>query len=469
MVAVMTVVDDEPPGAELRRLRPVLETALDAVVVMDAGGWVIDWNWRAEQTFGWTREQAVGRLMAELIVPDGLREAHRQGLARYVATREARVLGERLEVSALTRDGREIPVELSINRWADGDQILFVGFLRDVSASRRAAEDLRQSQARLLATQQHASVGIAEVDGTGRYLRVNPALCSITGYSEADLLSGMTFLDVTHPGDREAELDRYRRHVAGELDNYASENRYVRKDQRIITVSVSAAAVRDHAGQFLYGVRVVQDVTERRMAEARQRLLMDELNHRVKNILALVIAIATQTGRTATSTAEFNRDFAERLKSLAKSHELLIRERWEGAALSDVVVGALRAYGARLTVEGPPVRLSPRAAVSLSLILHELGTNAAKYGAWSAPGGTVGLSWTPAGEAHLELTWTERGGPAPSPGPAGFGSRLVTRLARDDFDGTAAFRFAPEGVEILLSLRSFAPEASAAPPEDGPA
>ena len=447
------------PRVDLERLRPLLETALDAVVVMDRDGWVVDWNRRAEATFGWTREEAIGRLMADLIVPPDLRQAHREGLRRHVESGEERILGQRLELTGMTREGREIPVELSISRWDAEDQSVFVGFLRDLSAVREAAEALRQSQARLFATQQHASVGIAEVDAEGRYQRVNPAISALTGYTEEELLGGMGFADVTHPEDRDGEMARYRRQVAGEVDTYAAVNRYLRKDLRVIWVNVSASAVRDADGRFLYGIRVVQDVTERRLAEARQRLLMAELNHRVKNILAMVMSIAAQTGRTAGNIEDFNRGFADRLKAMSKSHELLIRERWEGAGLHDVIVAVLSHQMDRLRLEGRPVRLNPRAALSLSLILHELGTNAAKYGAWSEPGGMVDLAWRLEGpDDRLFLRWIESGGPRPDAGDPGFGSRLIHRLARDDFEGEARFAWDPEGVRVELELPVYAPD-----------
>jgi two-component sensor histidine kinase len=194
--------------------------------------------------------------------------------------------------------------------------------------------------------------------------------------------------------------------------------------------------------------------------ETLQNLLVEELNHRVKNTLAILQAIAVQTFRTA---SKVERDkFEGRLGALAEAHNLLSREKWQGSELSDVVSRVLQPYSMtnidRIKVFGPKVPLSPRRAVVLSMILHEIATNAAKYGALSNDTGTVKLDWELLHEGttpKLRLLWTETGGPiVTAPVQRGFGSRLIERSARDQLGGEATVDFLPRGVvyTVIVSL-----------------
>jgi PAS domain S-box-containing protein len=442
---------------DLHVLRPVLDTALDSVVVMHVDGTVADWNANAEQVFGWTRAEALGRLLSELIIPEELKAAHANGLARFLATGKARVLGRMIEVIGLTRDGRRIPVELSITRSELVGGVVFLGFIRDISERRRAEEALRHAEARLRATYEHALVGIAESDKEGRFLGVNPAVIGITGYSR-DQLATMTFLDLTLPEDRDADAAAYARQVAGELDTYTMEKRYRRPDGRMIWVSITASVVRDREGGFMYGIRVIQDITDRKLAQERQRTLLEELNHRVKNTLATVQSLADQTARHSEDIAGFNTAFQSRLQAMSKTHELLTREHWTGAALREILENELRPYTVagpdRAALSGPSVRLKAAAAVSLALVVHELATNAAKYGALSGAGAIV-IAWREEDGGTVVLDWTERGGPevAGAPRRRGFGSKLIERVVAGDLGGRAAFDYRPEGLSARLTFR----------------
>ena len=186
--------------------------------------------------------------------------------------------------------------------------------------------------------------------------------------------------------------------------------------------------------------------------EALHNLLIDELNHRVKNTLAILQAIAVQTFRSA-SKAEREK-FEGRLGALAEAHNLLSQEKWQGSELKDVINRVLQPYlinsPARMRMFGPSVPLSPRLAVVLSMIVHEIATNAAKYGALSNDTGTVALNWEVVEEdakPKLRLIWTEAGGPlVVAPVQRGFGSRLIERSARDQLGGEATVDFLPRGV-----------------------
>jgi two-component sensor histidine kinase len=186
-------------------------------------------------------------------------------------------------------------------------------------------------------------------------------------------------------------------------------------------------------------------------------LLIEELNHRVKNTLAILQSIATQTFRSA-SRAERDK-FEGRLGALAEAHNLLSREKWQGSELQDVIRRVLEPYllnnPERVRMFGPRVPLSPRLAVVLSMIVHEIATNAAKYGALSSESGTVALDWEIVEDGtgrQLRLIWTEAGGPpVVEPVQRGFGSRLIERSARDQLGGEATVDFLPRGVVYTVT------------------
>ena len=186
-------------------------------------------------------------------------------------------------------------------------------------------------------------------------------------------------------------------------------------------------------------------------------LLIEELNHRVKNTLAILQAIAVQTFQSA-SKAEREK-FEGRLGALAEAHNLLSKEKWRGSDLQDVIGRVLQPYllnnPERVRMSGPPVPLSPRLAVVLSMIVHEMATNAAKYGALSNDTGTVRLDWeilTETAQPKLRLIWAEAGGPhVAAPVKRGFGSRLIERSARDQLGGEATVDFLPRGVVYTIT------------------
>ena len=201
----------------------------------------------------------------------------------------------------------------------------------------------------------------------------------------------------------------------------------------------------------------VRMATQIARGEMLHNLLIEELNHRVKNTLAVLQSIATQTFRSA-SRAEREK-FEGRLGALAEAHNLLSQEKWQGAELREVIARVLQPYllntPERMRMFGPQVPLSPRLAVVLSMIVHEIATNAAKYGALSNDTGTVAVDWEILEESDgrkLRLIWTEAGGPpVTAPVQRGFGSRLIERSARDQLGGEATVDFLPRGVVYTVS------------------
>ena len=193
-----------------------------------------------------------------------------------------------------------------------------------------------------------------------------------------------------------------------------------------------------------------RDDDARRAAE-RQQLMINELNHRVKNTLVVVQSLARHSLREGDQNglAQFN----DRVYALASAHDLLTRRNWEGADLGELLAEALKPYASQVRLDGPPLPLAPNAALALAMIFHELATNASKYGALSIETGQVAISWSLGGHTLLTVEWRERGGPLVRPPErGGFGSRLIAASLKGDLAGSATFDYAPEGLTCVMSI-----------------
>lgn len=221
-----------------------------------------------------------------------------------------------------------------------------------------------------------------------------------------------------------------------------------------------ALPVHDQHGEVVRWFGTNTDITDIREAAESQRLLLDELNHRVKNTLASVQSIAQMTMRGTASIDEFAEKFSARLLALSRSHNLLARETWQGATLADIVHDTLEDYSerpGRVTVEGPEIRLGPTISVTLGMAFHELASNAAKYGALANDGGHIEVRWSVNWHAEpspaVELTWTETGGPAVSPVEwRGFGTRLLEKGLAREVGGEVTLSFDPAGLICRMRL-----------------
>ena len=195
---------------------------------------------------------------------------------------------------------------------------------------------------------------------------------------------------------------------------------------------------------------------EARHAAERQQLMINELNHRVKNTLVVVQSLARHSLRPEGGQASADNgltQFNDRIFALAGAHDLLTRRNWEGADLGELLSEALQPYATQVTLEGPPLPLSPNAAVALAMIFHELATNASKYGALSVETGRIAVSWSLGARTLLTIEWRERGGPPTKPPQrGGFGSRLIAASLRGDLAGSANFDYAPDGLTCVLTI-----------------
>jgi PAS domain S-box-containing protein len=465
----------------LRASDEVLDLLPVAVCICDAVGRIVQYNRRAVASWGRVPgpDQTFDQFYGNVTFLDaGGRQLPRSRVAEVVATgkpvRDEEIMVER-------PDGERSAILLNIDPLvgADGKPTGAISCFQDVTERKRMVEeldrsrqDLRLQEQRWRATYNHAAIGICEVDAEGRFIRVNDAITTMTGWTREDLMGRRLFQN-THPGDKDADEAFFLRQVAGEIDYYSVERRFIRKDGRTIWCVVRASSVRDAQGKFLYCVRVVHDITERKQAEERQKLLIDELNHRVKNTLATVQSLATQTAHGTDSPEAFCEAFEGRLIALSHVHDQLTHRHWGSAELRDIVIGATAPYAgdtlSRVTTEGDGITIRPRAALTLALVLHELTTNAAKYGALSVPEGRVAVRWQIAGEPSkpvLNLEWCEHGGPPVAPPTRqGFGSRFIEGSVFTELRGAARLAFDPAGVCCTMAI----PLASAAAAIDGAA
>lgn len=356
--------------------------------------------------------------------------------------REVRVADEGMSFLMRIRPYR------TVERVIDGVVITFV----DITDRRQAEEVLREHTA-MVDQAQDALVGVA-LDGTIRSW--NLAAERIYGFAAAEAVGKpIALLDITDRHDEQiALLDQARAgKVAGPVQTVRQ-----RKDGSEIEVSLTVMPIRDERGGVVSIAASSRDISERRRTEAQQRLMQHELNHRIKNALTTVQSIAIHTLRSATTLDAFHEAFIARLIALATTHDLLTNAAWQGAALRDLIEAELAPYldgEARWHANGTDVKLGPNAALALGMAIHELATNAAKYGALSAPEGRVDVTWEyEAGKARkLRLSWVESGGPTvEQPKKSGFGSRLITEGLALELDGEVQLEFDPAGVRCTINV-----------------
>jgi len=404
-------------------------------------------------TLTWTQ-------MLENIHPDD-RAPSRAAVFRALETRGAYEVDYRITRPS---DGAQRWIRIRARVVTDHrDQpIGMLGVLMDITDAKtedaRIAADrarLAESEARFRAMADSAPSPIWVTDAKGSLEFANRAFLEMAQASMVEV-SGDAWGKLLHPEDRarvaqarqDAKADNFRPNSWEARFRIGDAWRWMRTASR---------ARFDEAGTFQGYVGLAMDVTEARQAEDRQRLLINELNHRVKNTLATIQSLARQTLREGVPMAEARERLTERLLALSAAHNVLTRENWESADVADIAREAVRPYedrpDERIALEGPRVRLAPNVALAISMALHELATNAQKYGALSAPTGKVRLTWVlnPTGEA-VDLEWRETGGPPVAPPQAkGFGSRLLSGLA-GELGAPAAIDYARSG--LICRLRA---------------
>ena len=350
-------------------------------------------------------------------------------------------------------------VVISPLRGPDGAPVQLVSIGRDITEYKLVAEQLASSETALRLATEAAEVGTWDLDLTTDVLVWSDRTKAIFGISPDVPCSMNDFYAGLHAEDLRATSEAF----ASALDplrraTYDVEYRTVGKEDGIIRwVAAKGRGIFNAQGRCIRAVGTAIDISARKEAEERQRLLTLELNHRMKNTLAMVQAIGNQTMRTSNTMAEARAAFNERLHALGRAQDILTRTSWSRAGMREVIRGALDAHGGttgRFTFEGPELRLTAKCGLALALALHELATNAAKYGALSNDTGGVRVSWGVASagtEQQFRLEWLEHGGPpVMQPSREGFGSRMIERSLAGYFSGSAKLVYQPAGVIFSL-------------------
>ncbi len=422
------------------RLRALFSQSAAGIGQTDLSGRMVFVNRRFTEMLGYEGDELVGIRFQDITHPDDLPEAERrfEQLISEGASFD-------MEKRCVCKNGDLVWTAISVSALKDEQgAVRQVGFIAiDISASKTAQESERQL-ASIVASSNDA---ILSIDMDMKITNWNAAAEKLYGYSREEAIGQSVLMLV--PEDRRNEESEILSKIRAGETIHRYETQRLRKGGRPVDVQLSVSPIYDSSGRAIGASKMSQDIKARKEAERLQRVLIGELNHRVKNVFATVMAISKQTldrdGDGRDSVASFN----ARLMSMAHAHDLLTHNDWQRADLADLVEQVLNPYPReKFEVEGCPVLLPQKAVVSFSLAIHELATNAAKYGALSVPQGRVSISWRYSeGSGRLQFKWVERDGPAVElPTRKGFGSRLIERLLAAEISGQSSISYDPKGV-----------------------
>ena len=413
------------------RLAAIVESSEEAIIAKTLRGVITSWNKGAERLFGYSAEEMIGESIWKLIPEDG--EHDEISILNTVRTGEPVASHESVR---LHRSGRRIHVAVSVSPILN-PQGMVIGastVARDVTERKRQTELLRENEARLRLALKSARAGAWDFDLKRRELHWSPEMFALYGLDPAN---GQPSREMLAQRISPAHRKRARREFARAMlqgGSFTLEFPIMRPDGTEIWTALAGDVIKDAQGKPVSARGIDQDITERKNWEKRQAMLLRELSHRVKNTLAVVQSVARQTLRSSPDPRSFVDAFEGRIRSLAASHSMLTEADWGGARMDTIIrhqVAALvHDYEGRFRLRGPEVVLPAEVATQLGLVLHELATNAAKYGSLSVPEGFVDIVWTVT-KTKLRLLWREHCGPhiENSPQFSGFGTLLINSSA----------------------------------------
>ncbi len=431
------------------RLAVIVMSSDDAIISSNRNNIITSWNHGAERILGYLADEIIGQHISR-IVPNDIWPAENEKLEQ---------VGHGVPIPAYEsrrqhRDGRKLEMSVSISpiRNNAGTVVGASTIALDLTDSLREAEIRRESETRLRQALAAAKAGAFDYNFTTQESRWSPEMFALHGLNpDKDAPSFDTIMAQISP---EHEL-----RVRTELSSALAQGRQfvldfpiTRRDGTEIWMAITGDIQKDAMGVATHARGISQDISERKEWDRRQALLLRELSHRVKNSMAVIQSVTRQTLRSTSDPKAFAEAFEGRIQSLATSHSLLTEVDWKGVRLTDLIklqAGAMADnFDKRFTLEGQEVLLPAETATQLGLVLHELGTNATKYGSLSVQKGKVILAWKTS-HGKLRLTWRERGGPPlhEPPSRQGFGTALINSSAI-----SVNRRFDPAGLTCRLSL-----------------
>jgi PAS domain S-box-containing protein len=376
-------------------------------------------------------------------------------IARVDQMRDGKIDRYDADKRYLRKDGTIVWARLTVScvRKNDGSIDYLVTVVEDISARKYAEEELRKSEERFRSSLVHSPLPVLMYDDREQILAVSQSWLEKTGYSREELRRLEDWTSRAY-GERSDEvLEHLRRIISKEPKAQPTELTIHTKDGRDRLWNFVASALGTQSDGRRLFVSMAHDATEQKAHDGQIRLLMREVSHRAKNMLSLVQAIARQTA--AREPEDFIGRFTERIQALAANQDLLVRNKWQGVDTEDLVRAQLAPFadliGSRIAVHGPKLRLNAAAAQAVGLALHELATNAGKYGALSTDAGRVDVGWRIGGDIFA-MSWTERDGPPVQPPERrGFGSTVIDSMAKRTVSGEVELDYAPSGLEWRLT------------------
>lgn len=413
--------------------RSVVEAMPNGIVVVERSGDIVLVNQEAERLFGYRRDELIGQPV-EVLLPAWLREAHRGERERFARQPETRPMGRGRDLHGRRKNAEEFPVEIGLNtiRRTDGGFWVLASIV-DISARKAAERRIAEQQERLRLVVESSPNGVLTVDAEGRIALVNAQIEKLFGY-ERDELIGQPVEVLVPVRLREAHRDYRQAFAASPVTRPMGAGRELfgrRKDATEFPVEIGLNAIQS-TGHGDAVLATIVDITDRVEAERRQGLLVREIFHRTKNLLSVVQSIANRSLSGDRTLPEAREAFLDRLFALSRTDSMLVEHSLEGVDLGAIIRQELESYSERVDVQGCDLFLKPSAAQDFALLVHELATNAAKYGALSRPNGHVTVGCVIEHDSRiLRFHWRESGGPPVSP-PAqrGFGLTLMERISK---------------------------------------
>lgn len=455
----------------MKRLEGILASAMDAIITINDQQTIVVFNPAAERLFGLAAADALGQSISRL-VPDRYRAVHASHIRRFIETGGTdRQMGSLGAISGLRANGEEFPIEASISQTSIGEERFATVIVRDITERKAAEEAIVEGRRRMEAIVESVMDALITVDEERNIVVFNPAAEQMFGITAAEAMGASLdrFIPERFRAGHGDHIERFKRMGAtnrrmGALGAVSA----VRANGEEFPVEASISHVQVGAARL--ATVILRDITERRASEEARDLLAREVDHRAKNVLAVVQAVVSLT--RASNTEGFVEAVSGRIAALGRAHSLLAQSRWQGGDLAKIVRDEVQAYvrGHEVEIAGPKIDLKPSAVQPLGLLVHELATNATKYGALSVDGGRVLARWSLVDGGGLEFLWAERGGPPTrQPREGGFGSTLIQEVVTRQLRGALDIAWLAEGMRLTATLPSESFRAELATIGTGPA